>query len=172
MYHFLHRGADLLARIMAYSGGAVLLAVIVMTCASIIGRASIPLGLRPVPGDFEMVEIGVGFAIFAFLPWCQLQRGHVAVDLFRPAFGEVANRLIDVVVDILILGLAIMIAWRLFEGMLDKRQFAETTFILRLPIWQAYLAGLAGAGSFVLVAALCALRSLRTLKNGARDVKP
>jgi TRAP-type C4-dicarboxylate transport system permease small subunit len=119
-----------------------------------------------------MVEIGVGFAIFAFLPWCQLQRGHVAVDLFRPAFGEVANRLIDVVVDILILGLAIMIAWRLFEGMLDKRQFAETTFILRLPIWQAYLAGLAGAGSFVLVAAFCALRSLRSLKNGARDVKP
>ena len=55
-----------------------------MTVVSIVGRASLTWAwvLGPVPGDFELVEVGTGFAVFAFLPWCQLKRGHATVDLF------------------------------------------------------------------------------------------
>lgn len=153
---------------MALAGGAVLLALIVMTCISIIGRSLGALGLAPVPGDFELVELGVGFAIFAFLPWCHLRRGHATVDLFRPRLSRRANLIIDWISDLLMLIVAFLITWRLWIGMLDKKSYTETTFILQVPIWIAYAAGLAGAVVFLIVAIYCTMRSARYL-IGADD---
>ncbi|MEZ5931825.1 MAG: TRAP transporter small permease [Alphaproteobacteria bacterium] len=169
MYDVLSRTADLIARSMALIGGAVLILLVIMTCISITGRALVPFGLGPIKGDFEWIEIGIGFAIFAFLPWCQLQRAHAAVDLFKPAFPETMNRVIDLVVDILMAVVAVIIAWRLYLGMLDKQSYAETTFILQFPVWQAFLAGLVGAIAFVIVAVFCVLRSGRTMLGLGRD---
>ncbi len=163
MYVLLERTAGVVARWLALAGGLVLIAVVVMTCVSITGRALIPLGLSPIRGDFEWVEIGTGFAVFAFLPWCVLQRGHAAVDLFKPAFPPAMNRAIDVAVDLAMLAAAVLIASRLHLGMLDKARFTETTFIIQFPVWKAYLAGLVGAYGFVFVAAFCVLRSGRAL---------
>ena len=59
-----------LANWTAIFGGILLVAVTVMVVASVAGRAMIGLGLGPVPGDFELVEVGIGVAIFYFLPWC------------------------------------------------------------------------------------------------------
>ena len=163
MYDLLARGADGLSRLMAFLGGAVLIALVAMTCVSIIGRALVPLGLAPVKGDFEWIEIGMGLAVFAFLPWCQLTRAHARVDLFEPAFPPLVNRLIECVVDAAMCAAAIVLAWRLALGMLDKQRYGETTFILQFPVWQAYAAALAGAVAFALVAAFCVIRSLRAL---------
>ncbi|SFM57645.1 TRAP transporter small permease [Shimia aestuarii] len=163
MYNMLNTGVGWLARVMAILGGIVLIGLIIMTCLSITGRALIPLGLGPVPGDFELVEAGVAFAIFAFLPWCQYNRGHARVDLFQPAYGRFGNRLIDLVADVMMFIAAYIIAWRLYLGMMDKYNYHETTFILQFEIWMAYAAGFLGASVFVIVAAFCILRSLRAL---------
>lgn len=163
MYDLLEKAADRLARGAALLGGIVLLAVVVMTCVSITGRALVPFGLGPVRGDFEWIEIGVGFAIFAFLPWCHLQRGHASVDLFRPIFPSLMNRIIDVLVDVAMFAAAFLIAWRLWLGLLDKQRYGETTFIIQFPIWIAYAACLFGAISAVIVVAFCILRSGRAL---------
>ena len=66
----------------AIVGGVVLCAITLMSVASITGRALIGVGLGPVPGDFEMVEVGTALAVFFFLPWCYLKGGHATVDLF------------------------------------------------------------------------------------------
>ena len=163
MYRTLAIMVEALARVMALAGGAVLAALIVMTVASIIGRALIGLGLGPIPGDFELVEIGVGFAIFAFLPWCQLKQGHARVDLFQAAMSPRLNRVIDFGSDVLMAVAATLIAWRLILGLLDKKGYFETTFILQFPIWMAYAASAAGAVVFVVVSAFCILRSGRVL---------
>ncbi len=166
VYGLADRAAGLLARGMALLGGAVLIAVVVTTCLSIIGRALVPLGLAPVPGDFELVEMGVGFAIFAFLPYAQYARAHARVDLLAARFGARMNRVIDLVADIGMGVAAALIAWRLWLGMLDKRSYAETTFILQFPIWIAYAAALAGAIAFFAVALFCAWRAARALWRG------
>jgi len=160
---------EFLARLMALIGGAVLLALIVMTCLSIIGRTLGSFGLAPVPGDFELVELGVGFAIFAFLPWCHLRQGHAAVDLFRPRFSKNLNLLIDWISDVLMLVVAFLITWRLWIGMLDKKNYTETTFILQFPMWIAYGAGLLGAVAFLIVAVFCVFRSARKLLGTVND---
>lgn len=163
MYKILDRGIHFLAKSMALIGGAVLIAVIITTCLSITGRALIWAGLGPIQGDFEIVEFGVGFAIFAFLPWCQYARGHARVDLFTPLYGPGMNRVIDLIADIMMFAAAYIIAWRLWIGMLDKQRYTETSFILQLPVWMAYAAACIGAVVFVIVAAFCILRSARQL---------
>ncbi len=154
---------------MAVAGGLVLIALVVMTCLSISGRALIPIGLSPIKGDFEWIEMGVAFAVFAFLPWCQYNRGHARVDLFAANLGPTGNRLADFVSDVLMFGAASIIGWRPWLGMLDKKSFGETTFILQYPIWYAYAASMVGAAAFVLVSAFCILRSLRAFANPPHD---
>ena len=161
MYTRLDTLAGALARLLALAGGMVLIALVIMTCVSITGRTLIPLGLSPVKGDFEWIEMGVAFAVFAFLPWCQYARGHARVDLFAGNFSRGMNRFLDLVSDLFMLIAATIIAWRLWLGMLEKQQFGETTFILQYPIWYAYAAAMLGAATFAAVSAFCVLRSGR-----------
>ena len=70
-----------LAKAAAIGGGLALVAVTAVTVVSIVGRILIPVGLRPIPGDFEIVQAGVLFAVFCFLPWCHLERGHAIVAI-------------------------------------------------------------------------------------------
>ena len=81
-----------LARTLALLGGVVLVAMTLVTVVSIIGRAMISFGFGPVPGDYELIEAGAAFAVFAFLPWCQLMRGHATVDVFTSFLPAAANR--------------------------------------------------------------------------------
>ncbi|EKF41242.1 hypothetical protein NA8A_17153 [Nitratireductor indicus C115] len=129
-----------LARMLALLGGIVLIAVIIMTVASITGRAFVRFGLGPVPGDFELVQAGVGFAVFAFLPWCQLNRGHATVDILTVFFSRRVNHIIDLVTELLMTLAIGLIAWQLYYGMRDKLAYGETSFILQFPQWWPYAA--------------------------------
>jgi TRAP-type C4-dicarboxylate transport system permease small subunit len=142
-----------LARALAIIGGIVLVIITLITVISITGRAFIWAGLRPVPGDFELVEAGVGFAVFAFLPWCQLNRGHATVDIFTSFLPNQVNRHIDVLAEVLMTIAITFIAWRLWFGLQDKIRYGETTFILQYPVWWAFAAaqGPAGGGGLVCV---------------------
>ncbi|RLQ87285.1 TRAP transporter small permease [Notoacmeibacter ruber] len=122
------------------AGGIVLVLLTIMTCVSIIGRAGIEYGLRPVKGDFELIEAGVAFSIFAFLPWCQLRRAHATVDLFTSGLPPRVNRFIDLLSEIVMTVALLIITWRLYHGMMDKLGYHETTFILQFPVWWGYAA--------------------------------
>ncbi len=171
MYRTLHRLADRLARIMALAGGLILVGLTALTCLSILGRAFVPLGIGPgpVPGIYEITEIGVAVAVFAFLPWTQLTRGHAAVDLLKPVFGGPLNRGLDLVIDLGMLAVALAGTWRLWLGMLDRIAYGDTTLILGWPLWPGYALALGGAGAFSLVAGFCVLRSGRALVGGGTD---
>lgn len=155
----------------AMAGGVVLVAVMLLTVVSVTGRSLIILGLGPVPGDFELVETGTAFAVFAFLPWAHVRRGHVTVDLFLKSAGMRVNAAIDVAANILMTAAASVVAWRLWDGLQDKLAYGETTYILRFPLWWAYAAAMFGAAVFVLVCAWSIWRSLREMRSG-RPVLP
>lgn len=164
--HLIHR----IAHGLAIAGGCVLVAMVVLTVVSVTGRGltGLAIGLGPVPGAFELVELGSAFAVFSFLPWCQLKRGHVTVDLFVGMLGERALLVAELLGDILIFSAAAVIAWRLWLGMMDKMRFGETTYILGLPLWWGYAAAQVGALVFVAAAAFTAWQGIRTLRgNGA-----
>lgn len=149
-----------LARLVAVAGGVVLLVVAVITVISIAGRALIWAGLSPIRGDFELVEAGVGFAVFSFLPWAHLTRGHAIVTILTDSFSARINAILLVISDLLMLVIAGFLTWRHILGMLDKLEYGETTLLLRFPLWWSYVIGLPGAVTFVLVAILMLAHSL------------
>lgn len=140
-----------LANATALLGGAVLVLIILMTVASVIGRALVPIGLGPVPGDFELTEIGIAFAIFCFLPMCQLVAGHATVDVFTVGLGAQTNRVLLALWEIVLTAAVIFIAWRLYEGFLGKLRNNEITMLLQFPVWWGYAAALLPAGVGVIV---------------------
>lgn len=143
---------------MAYLGGLVLIVLTALTCISIIGRSLLTLAhmpfvkeqmawfsnflisanVGPVPGDFELVEAGIAFAVFAFLPWCQVNGGHASVDIFTSRLSMRMNRLIDLVNALLMAVVFVLVAWRLWVAASDKLRYGETTFILQFPVWWSY----------------------------------
>ena len=152
------------ARLMAICGGLVLTVLIVLICISVIGRSlngllhgligavmpgisawALDLGVGPINGDFELVEAGVAFAIFAFLPLCQISAGHASVDIFTAKLPTRINRLLQLAIDVIFAIVLIAIAYQLYNGMLSKQRYGDTTFLLQFPIWWAYAASLSGS---------------------------
>ena len=149
-----------LSMALAAAGGIVLVAITAMSVISIAGRALLALGLGPVPGDFELVEAGTAFAVFAFLPWCQFRRGHVTVDIAILRFDARKRALFALAGNMLMTAAAIFLAWRLVDGLQDKLRYGETSFILQMPAWWGYAAALVGAWAFAAVSAYTVWRSL------------
>ena len=163
MYAVLMRISHMIAKTLALLGGCVLIGIIVLSCVSIAGRFFVPfdLGLGPIRGIYDMTEIGMAAAIFAFLPWAHLNEAHARVDLFENVMPRALNRLLDLLFNIAMFTVAFFGSWRLYLGMQDKLSFGETTLIAQIPVWIGYAAGLVGGVGFVIIAAFCIFRSLR-----------
>ena len=187
MHTFIHR----LARGFAILGGLVLTALIVVTCLSVAGRslssllngdvarslapgladAVLAAGVGPVDGDFELVEAGMAFAIFAFLPLCQLAGSHASVDVFTAALPLRANRALRAIVELVFAAALVLIAVQLFAGMQSKRGSGQTTLLLQYPVWWGYAACVPGAVAAALVSVHVALARLVEAVTG-REVLP
>ncbi len=161
-----------LATAVAIAGGAALVIVTVVTVISVIGRALIPIGLSAVPGDYEIVQASVLFAIFCALPLTQYLRGHADVSVVTDLFPVRATAVIEFIMDLLMLVATVLILWRFSAGMLDKYGNQEMTFILRMPVWWTYAGGMLGAVSMVIVSAYCVVRSFlnATSRNPQKPV--
>jgi TRAP-type C4-dicarboxylate transport system permease small subunit len=176
------RFANQLSKGLVFFGGAVLTALAFMTVFSTIGRAFVGLqiGLGPIPGDFELVEAGTAVSVFCFMSWCQLNQGHVTVDIFTNQFGQRANALLILIGNSLIFIVAFVIAWRLWMGFGEQvtwfsqpirdligfgyKPFTNnTTYILGMPFWYSYLLSFIGAFCFALISAFTVWRSLNDL---------
>lgn len=176
----LHTLITTLARGMALLGGLVLCVLVGVVCVSIIGREAnglahsgyiggvgdwmIARGIGPITGDFELIEAGVAFAIFAFLPLTQLTGSHATVDVFTSGLGPRANNIIAAFWSVVMALIIVLITWRLFVGMQDKMRYGETTFLIQFPIWWAYAASFVAALSASIVSLYCAAMRL----TGAR----
>lgn len=154
----MYRIAFRVARLFALLGGSALSLLIVLTCASVVGRAlntilhndffqnSAPglaksllaTGVGPINGDFEMVEAGMAFAIFAFLPLCQLQFAHASVDVFTRLLPERINRALRAVIEVVFAACIVLIAVQLTAGMVSKFRSGQTSLLLQYPIWWSY----------------------------------
>ncbi len=148
-----------LALFVALLGGVALLLITLITLVSVTGRALIPLGLKPLRGQFELVEALTAFAVFAFLPWAHLKRAHASVAIFTDYLGHHANALIDLLSDMILFAFAVLITWRHMAGLADKMAYGETTFLLRMPLWWAYAACLVGLGTWILVSLWASINS-------------
>lgn len=185
-----------IARWMAMVGGFVLLALVALTSLSIIGRLINTLGhsdfvesrlpefsswlirFGPINGDFEIVEAGIAFAIFAFFPWCMVNRGHAQVDIFTSRLPKKISNILELIWDILFVIVLGVISWRLYVGMSDKMRYGETTFLLEFPVWWGFAFSTAAAVVATFIAAYVVYARAREVAGldsglpGSENLKP
>ena len=168
----MHRVFLILSRIMAIAGGVMLAALILLTVYSVLARAldrlfhamigadmapglarwMIDAGVGPLLGTYEVLEAGIVFVIFAFLPICQITGGHATVDIFTAQMSEGANRVLRGVTEVIFAAVLVLIAVQLYGGMMSKLNSGQVTLELAFPVWWSYAISLLGAVLAALVA--------------------
>lgn len=152
-----------IAKWLAVFGGVVLSAMAVLTTVSVFGRSVL---LQPVPGDFELVAIGTGLAVFAFLPWCQITRGNVLVDFFMSAAPVRSRIATDIAGGVLYLVIAALLTWRMIFGGLDMYNYNELSMTINFPRWTTFPVSIAMLGFLTIVIAYTIARSIAELRAG------
>ena len=124
------------ARWLAFAGGSIFVALVLMSIVSIVGRKVVAW---PVPGDVELLQMCAAFASSSFFAYCHLIGGDVKVDFFthnlRPS---IVNRL-DAFGSLLVGLFGALIAWRTAAGALALKEVGETSAVLALPVWVAQM---------------------------------
>ena len=123
-----------LCRAFALAGGLVLVAMALMSLASIIGRA---VFTKPLLGDYELVQLGCAISVAAFLPFCQMRGGHVLVDFFTANARHSIRATLDTFGALLLGVAAAVFAWRLTAGAIGLAAANDQTTILEIPTWWA-----------------------------------
>jgi len=147
----------------ALAGGFVLLGIALLTAWS--AATGFIFG-KPLPGDFELTQILVAVAVFSFLPYCQLNNANVTADLFTAGAGPRTVAALGVLSAILALCISVVLTWRTWAGMLDFRQFVETTTILKIPVWTAYVPAVFSLVLLVLACVIVLVKNARVLMRG------
>lgn len=150
----------LIATVVAMIGGALAFALAFLVTASVLLRW---LFDAPVPGDFEFVQMGTALIVFAYLPFCQIERGNIVVDAFTSKLSQRARDRIDAVWDIVYAGVIGVIAYAMIQGVVDAWRSGEETMVSRVPLWPA-LAVCTALAAFL---SLVALYTARRLARGA-----
>ena len=154
-----------LAMACAGLGGVAIFAASILVTGSVLFRT---LGLGGMRGDFEMVELVCATCASLFLPLCQLNKGHVMVDLFTSWMSPKAQGRLEGV-WMLIFGVAwAFVCWRLLHGLLEIHDYGDKTMLLRAPIWYVYVPAVIGTGLSALIAFVTALP---LLSNATRGMK-
>ncbi|MEL6617907.1 MAG: TRAP transporter small permease subunit [Pseudomonadota bacterium] len=175
----MHRVVNWLARASAIVGGIVLLALIVLTTLSILGRELsklghamgegnwlLALGVDEIKGTYELTEAGVAFAIFAFFPICQFHGQHATVDVFTAGLRGRALAGLKAFWEVVLAAVIVFITLRLYEGMLRYLGNGETTLFLQFPVWWAYGLSVGAAAIASLTAVYCAWARLAEAVTG------
>ena len=125
----------LISKWMAVFGGVILFILAILTTISVFGRKFLD---TPAPGDFELVAIGTGVAVFACLPYCQLMRGNVLVDFFMNNAPTRAKTIADIIAGLIFLAIGLMLTWRMIYGAIDMHDVNEVSMTIGFPRWSTF----------------------------------
>lgn len=122
---------------------------------------------RPLLGDSELVELLVGIAVFAFLPYCQLRGSNVIVDFFSQSLPLRVRHWLDATMGAAFVFVALVLTWRMADGGITAWERSRRSMFLQLPDWWGYLFAVL---AMLLWIAVCALTAWVSAKR-ARAAK-
>jgi TRAP-type C4-dicarboxylate transport system permease small subunit len=124
------------AKIMAFLSGLTLVAMALMSLASIVGRTFFD---APVVGDYELVQIACAAAVSLALPYTQWVRGHVIVDFFTVKANPKFVLALDAVAAAVLCAFALTFAWRMWVNMIELMDGWDASLMLNIPTWWGYV---------------------------------
>ena len=150
-----------LIELWALAGGVLLIAIVSMNAYSLLADIAFR---KPLPGDFELVEVGVAVAAFAFLPYCQLTGANVTADIFTQNVGPRTVARLAFLSALIAFAFSLLLTWRMTLGLVDIRRYGETTTITGFPIWIAYV-------PIVASLAMLAIASFISMRDALADAR-
>jgi TRAP-type C4-dicarboxylate transport system permease small subunit len=138
-----------LARASAVLAGVLLVAITLMTCASLLGRNTTGW---TIVGDVELTAVAAGAAVALFLPWCQVKRSHIFVDFFTARASDATRHSLDRIGTLLMALAMALLAWRAVLGGMSAWRNGSGSMMLGFPEWVSYIFIVAGLALAALVA--------------------
>lgn len=163
------RALFVLTRLLAILGGILACGMAIMVTVSVIGRY---LFSTPIPGDYDLVGIISGCAVFAFLPYCQLTRSNVVVDFFTTGVGARGKAFLDAIGSLLYLVVAAIFTWRMYYGMLEFRANNEQIAAFGFYRWSTIPLNLVCMIVLIAVIAYTLARDIRDIKTARQSTGP
>jgi TRAP-type C4-dicarboxylate transport system permease small subunit len=139
-----------------------------LVTVSVVGRY---LFAEPVPGDYDLVGILAGCAVFAFLPYCQLIRGNVVVDFFTTNLSPRGKAVLDAFGSLFYLAVAAIFTWRMYFGMVEFRANSEVIAAFNFYRWSTIPLNLICMVVLIVVVAYTLLRDIDNVKTGHESAK-
>lgn len=155
----MRRGLNRIAAWWALLGGAILLAIVLVTVANagafMLDRVARMFGgtVSGLPGYEDFVRLAISAAALMLLPYCQVQRGHVAVDLFAKMMPPAVRRGLAVLSTLATAALAAFLAYWMALGLLETRADGALSRVIGWPEWPFYAPGVLSLLLWALVAA-------------------
>jgi TRAP-type C4-dicarboxylate transport system permease small subunit len=115
----------------------------------------------PVPGDFEMVQMGVAIAAFSFLPYCQLTGTNVTADIFTSRASPRWVALFVLLAALVAVAFSVLLIWRMSDGLASYLEYEEVTTILNIPLWTAFPPILISLALLIVASAITVGQALR-----------
>ncbi len=149
----------------ALFGGLIVLAVVAMHVASVVGG----MVWVPFPGDFEITQIGIAVAAFAFLPYCELTGANVTADIFTSGVGRRTLSVLKLLASFVALLFSVLLLWRMYAGLLDQKEYNYVTAILQVPVWIGFIPIVLSLVLLVAAAAITLVENARGVAGQTRD---
>ena len=125
----------------ALFGGLLLLGIVLLTGANVLGFGLDRI-MRLFDGSFpgvsgyeDIVTLAIGVAALTMLPYCHLNDGNIAVDLFMNKAPIWLQRCADRTAVILMICVVAFLSYMLTFGVLEVKSDGDLTQVLGIPIW-------------------------------------
>jgi TRAP-type C4-dicarboxylate transport system permease small subunit len=148
----------------ATAAGAALAAGLLLLVIALLTTLNVPLKQftgAPIRGEFEIVDLGVATAVFAFLPFAQLARGYVIVGVFTERAPSGVTRFLDGVAGIVFGICMAVVTWRMALGGFDIARTGDQTPILGLKLWWVFVVAVPSLGLLTVACAYTAWQDFR-----------
>lgn len=143
---------------MHWVAGVALLGILALTVADITRRSVFN---NPVPGTVEVTSLVLVVVVFLGVAHSEDLGDHISVDLLYVRAGERLKAVMDVIADILSVGVLGLLAFQLYHFTLRQIASGANTPVLRWPVWPfVVIAALGSLGYAVAIAMKLVLRAL------------
>lgn len=152
--------------IFAIAAGTALVAGLLLVVIALLTTLNVPLKQflgAPIRGEFEIVDLGVATAVFAFLPFAQLVRGYVIVEVFTERAPSGVKRFLDGLAGILFGICMAVVTWRMALGGFDIARTGDQTPILGLKLWWIFVVAVPSLALLTITCAYTAWQDLRRI---------
>jgi TRAP-type C4-dicarboxylate transport system permease small subunit len=153
---FIESKINLMSRVLGITAICVLVVMMLFTVLNVVMRAFFN---SPIPGDVELIEVGMVCVSFLGLAWCAVKGMHIRVDLVVTFLPKRIQNIIDSFGYLIGLGIFILLAWRSFLEGVSNRGLHNLSATLGFPIFPFYWVTALGYAVLCLAVLILMVRS-------------